>query len=66
MTPKPKPDTVLDDIRELCIEFFLPAMVIVITGALLWTGRDAEVKTIFAMAAGWLFKSGIARNTVKK
>jgi len=61
MTPDPKRDTVLDDLRELCIEFGLPAMVIIITGALLWTGRDSEVKTIFAMAAGWLFKSGITR-----
>jgi hypothetical protein len=28
---------------------------------LLLTGRDGEVKAILAMAAGWIFKSGISR-----
>jgi len=56
-----KPDSVLDDIRELCVDFGLPALVIVITGLLLFTGKDGEVKTILAMAAGWLFKSGFTR-----
>ena len=55
----------LDDIRELCVDFGLPALVIGITAALLLTGRDGEVKTILAMAAGWLFKSGYTRSAKK-
>jgi hypothetical protein len=61
-----KQDSTIDDIRQLCVDFGLPLVVILITGALLLTGKDSEVKTIFAMAAGWLFKSGIIRGVPRK
>ncbi len=61
MVTSPKPQTTLDDWREILIDFGLPALVIVITGTLLFTGRDSETKTIFAAAAGWLFKSGYTK-----
>ncbi len=65
MSNQPQPHTTLDDIREICVDFGLPALVIVICAVLLFTGKDGEVKAILAMAAGWLFKSGIT-NTKKK
>ncbi len=51
------------DIRQLCVDFVLPAMVLLIAGLLIFTGRDSEVKTVFAGAAGWLFKSGYIRTS---
>lgn len=55
-----------DDIREILVDFGLPFTVLLITGVLLLTGRDSEVKTIFAAAAGWLFKSGYTRTRKSK
>lgn len=60
-TPAAPKDSVIDDIRELLVDFGLPALVMVITGALIFTGRDGELKTVFAGAVGWLFKSGYTR-----
>jgi len=57
----PKKESFLDDLREILVDFGLPALVIVVCGVLLFTGRDSEVKAILAMAAGWLFKSGYTR-----
>ena len=54
-------DSKIDDIREFCVSFVLPAFVLAICAILLLTGRDGETKAIFAMAAGWLFKSGYER-----
>lgn len=50
-----------ETLKSFCIEFGLPALVLVICTVLLMTGVDGEVKTILAGAAGWLFKSGYAR-----
>ncbi|MBI2869386.1 MAG: hypothetical protein HYX96_06140 [Chloroflexi bacterium] len=48
-------------LRDLLVDFGLPALVLVITGLLILSGRDSELKTVFVMAAGWLFKSGYTR-----
>lgn len=53
--------TDLDKLTNLLVDFALPALVIIITGVLLFCGRDSDVKTVFAMAAGWLFKSGYTK-----
>ena len=63
MSDYPPPGSHLDDIRELLVDFGLPALVIVITSALLWTGKDGEVKAIMTLAAGWIFKSGYTKAT---
>jgi len=51
-----------ETIKSFCVDFVLPAMVLVICTVLLVSGIDGEVKTILAGAAGWLFKSGYARH----
>jgi hypothetical protein len=61
MSEQPKPDSTLDDIREFCIDFVLPVIIIVICAVLIFTGKDSEVKSIMTLAAGWIFKSGITR-----
>ena len=57
----PTPDSKLDDIREILMDFGLPVIIIIVCLILLLTGRDGEVKAILAMAAGWIFKSGYTR-----
>jgi hypothetical protein len=66
MAPETDKDSVLDDIRELCVEFGLPALIMLIAFVLLLTGIDGEVKTILALAAGWLFKSGYTKGKRSK
>lgn len=56
----------IDEIRELLTDFGLPAMIMIIAFILIFCGKDGEVKTILAMAAGWIFKSGFARGQKKK
>lgn len=51
----------LEGVNEILVDFALPALVFIITGVLLFCGRDSDVKTVFALAAGWLFKSGYTR-----
>lgn len=58
MERQPKPDSHLDDMRELLVSFGLPALLIVVCLILLVTGIDGEVKSILAVAAGWIFRSG--------
>ena len=65
MSEQEPKDSLIDDIRELCVAFLLPAMILVFAFVLLLTGIDGEVKTIMALAAGWLFKSGYT-HTAKK
>ncbi len=60
-TSSRKPQPTLDEVREILVDFGLPFVVLTITGGLILTGRDSEVKTIFAASAGWLFKSGYTR-----
>jgi hypothetical protein len=64
MSERPKPDSVLDDIRELLMDFGLPVIIICVCMVLILTGADGEVKAILALAAGWVFKSGYTK--VKK
>lgn len=66
MSQPTTPKSTLDDIRELLIDFGLPCLVLLITGILLFCGKDSEIKTIFAAAAGWLFKSGYTRRRKEK
>lgn len=51
----------LNDIRELCIDFGLPLVVLIILTVLLATGIDSEVKTLLAGVIGWIIKSGVSR-----
>ena len=61
-TPPPAtPDSKLDDIRELLTDFGLPVIIIIVCAILLFTGIDGEVKSILALAAGWIFKGGYTR-----
>lgn len=41
------------------IEFVLPGILLLGCLGLLWTGRNGEVKSILAMAGGWLFHAGV-------
>ncbi len=61
MPPNEARESVVDDIRELLVDFGLPALIIGICAWLLASGIDGEVKSILAMAAGWIFKSGYGR-----
>jgi hypothetical protein len=56
-----KPPSTLDDIREICIDFGLPVIILVVCGFLIFTGKDSEVKSIMTLAAGWIFKSGYTK-----
>ena len=64
MSTQPEPHKTIDDVRELLVDFGLPVIIILVAMTLLLTGKDGEVKTILALAAGWIFKSGYQR--VKK
>lgn len=46
--------------KSILIDFGLPALLIVVCMVLILSGADGEVKSILAMAAGWMFKSGVA------
>lgn len=46
---------------DILISFGLPFLIIAGCLALLFSGHDGEVKSILAMSAGWLFKSGYSR-----
>ncbi len=61
MSEQPKPDNQLDDIREILTDFGLPVLIIIVCAILLITGIDGEVKSILALAAGWIFKSGYTK-----
>ncbi len=61
MSEQPKPDSQLNDIREILTDFGLPVLIIIVCTILLITGIDGEVKSILALAAGWIFKSGYTK-----
>lgn len=44
--------------KDILIDFGLPALLLTFCFVLLLTGRNGEVKAIIAVAAGWLFNSG--------
>jgi len=62
----PKPDSDLDDIREILIDFGLPLVLLIILTILLATGIDGEVKTLFAGVVGWIIKGGVSRSKAAK
>jgi hypothetical protein len=47
--------------KDLLIDFGLPVLLILVFFILLLCGIDGEVKSLLAIAAGWVFKSGITR-----
>ena len=49
--------------KDILIDFGLPALIIILAFILLVTGVNSEVKSILAIAAGWIFKSGYAKKT---
>jgi len=49
--------------KEILIDFGLPALVLVICFVLVMCGQNGEVKSIMAMATGWIFKSGYQRRS---
>ena len=57
----PERGNMQDNIRDTLIDFGLPALLIVVCTILILTGKDGEVKSILAMAAGWIFKSGVQK-----
>ena len=61
LTNQPPTDSKLDDIRELCVDFGIPVIVLLILMTLLLTGIDGEVKTLFAGVVGWIIKQGVSR-----
>jgi hypothetical protein len=61
MTTPTNPDSKIDDIREFCVDFGLPIVVLIILAVLMITGTDSEIKTLFAGVVGWIIKSGVSR-----
>ena len=53
------------DLKGLLIDFGLPLVVMLMCFLLIWTGKDSEVKSVFLMAAGWVFKSGYVKSKKK-
>ena len=48
--------------KDILIDFGLPALVLTLCFVLLMTGHDGEVKVMMAGAVTWLIKSGYTRN----
>lgn len=44
-------------ILDILVDWFLPFVIIGICAGLLFTGKDSEVKAVFTLSAGWVFKS---------
>jgi len=61
MSTEPKPQSTMDDVRELLIDFGLPMVILVMLFTLMLTGIDGEVKTLMAGVIGWITKSGVTR-----
>ncbi len=55
----------MNELRDFCVDFGLPALIIIMAFILLISGVDGEVKTILSVAAGWIFKSGYAKRKSK-
>lgn len=45
--------------KDILIDFGLPALLLLICAALLFTGIDGEVKSVLLLSAGWMFRSGV-------
>lgn len=50
-----------EQIKDFCIDFGLPVLILILLFALLFSGRDGEVKTLLASVIGWIIKSGVSR-----
>ena len=51
----------MKNLRELLIDFGLPALILVLLFILLLTGIDGEVKTLMAATIGWIIRSGVVK-----
>ncbi len=47
--------------KDILLDFGIPAIIIVGCLGLIALGRDGEVKSILTMAAGWAFHAGVRR-----
>ena len=47
--------------KDILIDFGLPALILAMLFTLLITGIDGEVKTLLATVVGWIVKSGVTR-----
>jgi hypothetical protein len=47
--------------RDVLIDFGIPAILIIGSFVLLYLGIDSEIKSILTMAAGWAFHAGVRR-----
>ncbi len=53
-------DTIIDDLKDLLVDFGLPFAILVMLFVLMMTGIDGEVKTLMAGVIGWIVKSGVS------
>ena len=51
--------------REILVDFGIPALLIIGAFLLLGLGIDGEVKSILTMAAGWAFHGTVARRRAR-
>ena len=51
--------------KDILIDFGLPAIILAMLFTLLMTGIDGEVKTLMATVVGWIVKSGITKTKGK-
>jgi len=65
-TPPNDRTELIDEVRELLVDFVLPALILLLCFILIETGKDGEVKSIMTLAVGWIFKSGYARRKSNK
>jgi hypothetical protein len=47
--------------RDVLIDFGIPAILIIGSFVLLCLGIDSEIKSVLTMAAGWAFHAGVRR-----
>ncbi len=59
-TPTP-PESNIDELKDILIDFGIPVLLIIILSLLLIFKVDGEVKTLLAAVVGWITKSGYNR-----
>ncbi len=59
-TPTP-PESNVDELKDILIDFGIPVLLIIILSLLLIFKVDGEVKTLLAAVVGWITKSGYNR-----
>lgn len=47
--------------KDIFIDFGLPALILILLFTLLVTGIDGEVKTLMASVIGWIIHSGVQK-----